>query len=75
MRFLLPILIVLCASACGSVEYKDTNAEVDKRAECVGSEGRPGEAVSPWCKREQSAEWSSGKKSEKIDLSGAKKDD
>lgn len=75
----LPSLIVatLLASACSGVEYKDTNAAVDANPECVGAEGRPGEATAPWCKREVSAEWKTGTdKGEKIDFSGKQdKDD
>ena len=51
----------LLLGACGSVEYKDTNAEVDARPECEKGSLRPGETVPPWCEREQSATWSSGR--------------
>ena len=74
----LPSLIAatLLASACSGVEYKDTNAAVDANPACVGAEGRPGEAIPPWCKRETTAEWKSGSdKGEKIDFSGKKDDD
>lgn len=77
MRLLLPIVIALLAGACGGVQYKDSNAAVDANPGCVGSEGRPGEAAAPWCKREQSMEWKSDSgKGEKVDFSGAQgKDD
>jgi hypothetical protein len=67
----LPLLgIALLASGCGSVEYKDTNAEVDARPECAGSDPRPGEPVESWCKREQSASWSNQHKPEPVDFDG-----
>ncbi|TKR30203.1 hypothetical protein FCE95_08660 [Luteimonas gilva] len=68
MRFPLLIAATLLASACGSVEYKDTNAAVDANPACVGAESRPGEAVAPWCKRELGAELKTERKSEKIDF-------
>lgn len=68
MRFPLLIAATLFVCACGSVEYKDTNAAVDANPECVGADGRPGEATSPWCKREVRAEWKTGGEGEKIDF-------
>lgn len=74
MRLPLLIAATLLASACSSVEYKDTNAAVDANPQCLGSADRPGEAVAPWCKRELKAEISTGKsQGEKIDFN--KKDD
>ncbi|HJR74307.1 MAG TPA: hypothetical protein VJ806_11785 [Luteimonas sp.] len=73
MRIPLLIAATLFASACGSVEYKDTNAAVDANPACVGAESRPGEAVAPWCKREMGATIKTERKSEKIDFD--KKDD
>ena len=55
-------------SACGSVEYRDTNAAVDARPECDGSMGRPGEPVPAWCDRTQEATWSSESESAEIDF-------
>ncbi|TWH99733.1 hypothetical protein IP90_03041 [Luteimonas cucumeris] len=75
MRLTVPIIVVLLASACSGVEYKDSNAAVDANPACVGADGRPGEATAPWCKREVSAEWKAGEGGEKIDFSGADKDD
>ena len=57
---MLPVIVVATAlllGACGSIEYKDTNAEVDARPECEKGSLRPGETVPPWCEREQSATW------------------
>ena len=68
----LPILaiatIALLLGACGSVEYKDTNADVDRRPECDKSSQHPGDPVAPWCEREQSASWSTDSKDEPIDF-------
>ena len=58
----------LLLGACGSVEYKDTNAEVDARPECEKGSLRPGETVPPWCEREQSATWGSDGKDAPIDF-------
>ncbi|MGQ4660826.1 hypothetical protein [Lysobacter sp. F6437] len=55
-------------SACGSMEYRDTNAAVDARPECDGSVGRPGELVPAWCERTQEATWSSESDSAGIDF-------
>jgi hypothetical protein len=75
MRLPLLIAATLLASACGSVEYKDTNAAVDANPECIGAEGRPGEAVAPWCKREMRADIKTGSKGEAIDFKKDKDDD
>ena len=64
---ILPILAaattLLLLAACGSVEYKDTNADVDRRPECDQGSQHPGDVVPPWCERSQSATWSSEDKS------------
>lgn len=68
---ILPVAIVattLLLGACGSVEYKDTNAAVDARPECDKGSKRPGEPVPPWCEREQSANWSTESKGKPIDF-------
>lgn len=74
MRILIPILLALAASACGGVEYKDTNAAVDANPLCVDSPNRPGEPVSRDCARTVEAAWNSEDKnsSEPIDFSGKK---
>jgi hypothetical protein len=66
----LPVAVVsaLLLSACGSVEYKDTNAAVDARPECDKSSQHPGDAVPPWCKREASATWNSDSRAEPVDF-------
>ena len=67
-------LIALLLSACGSVEYRDTNAAVDANPQCEISE-KPGELVAPWCKREQSANWElGGGESKPVDFGGDKDD-
>lgn len=75
MRLFLLTATTLLASACGSVEYKDTNAAVNANPACVGAEGRPGEAVAPWCKREIGADIKTESKSEKIDFKKKDGDD
>jgi hypothetical protein len=70
VRIVAILAIALLASACGSVEYKDTNAAVDARPECAGSTPQPGEPVTSWCRREQSTSWSSDSKTKPVDLSG-----
>ena len=64
MRLLPIALLTLAATACGSMEYRDTNAAVDARPECAGAvETRPGEGVPAWCERNQEAVWSTGPES------------
>jgi hypothetical protein len=68
---ILPVAVIaatLLLSACGSVEYKDTNADVDKRPECDKGSTHPGDTAAPWCTREQSATWSSDSKDDPIDF-------
>jgi hypothetical protein len=69
---LMPAAIVVVAAlllgACGSVEYKDTNAAVDARPECDKASVHPGDVVAPWCTREQSANWSSETKGAPIEF-------
>lgn len=73
MRITLLVATAALVSACGGVEYKDTNAAVDARPECVGTDpAHPSDKVPPWCKREIEATWSSDDKSEPLDLSGKK---
>ena len=75
MRIALTVVaIALSSSACGSVEYRDTNAAVDANPQCEISE-KPGELVAPWCKREQSANWElGGGESKPVDFGGDKDD-
>ena len=55
------VLGALLLSACGSIEYRDTNAAVDARPQCVGmDDDAPGAPVPDWCKREQAATWRVG---------------
>ena len=73
MRILFLIALVTLTGACSSVEYHDTNAEVDARPECVGTDSaRPGDKLPPWCDRKTEATWSSDDKPEPLDLSGKK---
>lgn len=71
MRILAPLLLALAASACGSVEYRDTNAAVDADPLCASQPDRPNEAVAERCKRQTSTSYIIGKpKEEPLDLSG-----
>ena len=72
MRIALIAIAVAVLAGCGAVEYKDTNAAVDANPQCAAT-AKPGELVAPWCKREQSANWTLGGKDRPVDLGG--KDD
>lgn len=51
---------LLLFSGCASMEYHDTNAAVDARPECAGTEyARNGEGVPGWCDRSSTVKWSS----------------
>src|SRR3546814_1466353 len=77
-RMRLPVLlaIVVTASACGGVEYRDSNAAVDANPLCASVPSQPGEPVSQDCERTSEATWSSEspQQGEPLDFSG-KKDD
>lgn len=71
--------LIACALAaavllagCANLEYRDTNAAVDARPECAGTDNaRPGEGVPAWCERSSNAEWSnSGSTKVKFGASG-----
>jgi hypothetical protein len=75
MRIATLLLVALLCGACGSVEYRDTNAAVNANPLCAG-DNSPGEpASSKDCERTSETSWSSGqdKDGEAIDFSG--KDD
>lgn len=72
MRILAPLLLALAAGACGSVEYRDTNAAVDADPLCASRPDRPNEPVSERCRRQTGASYILGKpKAEPLDLGGA----
>ena len=77
MRIATLLTVSLLCSACGSIEYRDTNAAVDANPLCAGDNSdRPGEpASSKNCERTSEASWSprQDKDDEAIDFSG--KDD
>ncbi len=74
MRIILLAALVALVGGCGSVEYKDTNASVDARPECIGTEPlHPDDKVPPWCKRETQTTWNSDDEAEPLDLSGKHK--
>lgn len=69
MKILSLLVVALLLGACGSVEYRDTNAAVDARPECAGfDDSQPGEPVPEWCERAQEARWSSDSDDEPIDF-------
>lgn len=72
MRTLVCLLILstsaVAVSACGGVDYRDTNPAVDARPECASGPQRPGETSPDWCKRETGARWSTERKGEKVDF-------
>ena len=70
MRVITLLAATLVLAGCGTMQYEDTNAAVDRRAECISSNPQPGEPVPPWCEREQSASWSSDSGSTPVDFSG-----
>ena len=77
MRIALIAAILACTAlltACGSVEYRDTNAAVDANPQCAHNV-KPGELVAPWCKREQSANWDLGGEGKPVDFSGGDDDE
>lgn len=70
---IIPVLVAVALSACGGVDYRDTNAAVDARPECTSGPTRPGETPPAWCERKTEAKWNSDSKGEKVDFK--KKDD
>lgn len=73
MRYLICAGMVLAASGCGSVEYRDTNAAVNANPLCVSAPDQPNQPVGKDCVREQAATWRSEREDTKVDFSG--KDD
>ena len=76
MRLPVLLAIVVSASACGGVEYRDSNAAVDANPLCASAPSQPGEPMSKDCERTTEATWSSEgqDQGEPLDFSG-KKDD
>jgi hypothetical protein len=74
LRVVVLISITLTASACGGVEYRDSNAAVDANPLCASAPNRPGEPVSVDCERTREATWSSerSQQGEPLDFSGSK---
>lgn len=71
MWFSLAALLAGCAS---QPEYYDTNAAVDMNPLCASRPDNPNEPVSKDCERASGVRWSQDdKRSEPLDLSGAKK--
>ena len=78
MRICMLLAVTLLCGACGSMEYRDTNAAVDANPLCAGSnserDGRP--AISSACDRQTEVGMSLGSKNDDppLDL-GGKHDD
>ncbi len=75
-RMLVLLAIAISASACGGVEYRDTNAAVDANPLCASVPSQPGEPVSQDCERKREASWSSKQESDgkSLDFSGKRGD-
>lgn len=54
--------------ACGSVEYRDTNAAVDANPLCASRPSQPGEPVARECERTTSGSWSSRGEPQPVDF-------
>ena len=77
MRIALPLTAALLLSACGSVEYRDTNAAVDANPLCVGLDRDAPVNLGPKeCERktETVLRQSGSKDSKPLDFSGKKGD-
>lgn len=72
MRLPVLLAIIVSASACGGVEYRDSNAAVDANPLCTSMPSQPGEPVSEECKRTSGVTWSSESEDqgEPLDFSG-----
>src|SRR3546814_18350479 len=75
MRLPVLLAIVVTASACGGVEYRDSNAAVDANPLCASVPSQPGEPVSQDCERTSEATWSSERREqgEPLDFRGKKR--
>ena len=74
MRMFMLLAATLLCGACGSMEYRDTNAAVDANPLCTGSNsGRDGQpSISTACDRKTEVGMSVGSKNDDppLDLSG-----
>ena len=70
IRSLPALLLAFGMAACGSVEYRDTNAAVDANPLCVSRPDQPNETPSQDCVREQRASWNADRKREPVDFGG-----
>lgn len=59
MRSLWSLAAALSLAACGTMEYRDTNAAVDSNPLCVSRPDQPGEPVSRDCERYREGVWRS----------------
>jgi hypothetical protein len=76
VRIAVLLAVTLSAGACGSVEYRDSNAAVDANPLCASAPSQPGEPVSKDCERTREAGWrlDTQPSREPLDFSGGSKD-
>ena len=55
-------------AACGSVDYRDTNAAVDANPLCASRPSQPGEPVSRDCERRADGAWSTRRDAQPVDF-------
>lgn len=71
MRSLLFLALIAAATTgCGSVEYRDTNNNVNANPMCASDPDRPGEPVALACERKTETVFSTERKEPPLDLSG-----
>lgn len=69
MRRTLPLLAAtVLLAACGSVDYRDTNAAVDANPLCASRPSQPGEPVSRECERHADGAWSTRRDAQPVDF-------
>lgn len=68
-------LLALSTAACGSIEYRDTNAAVDANPLCASAPDRPGEPVSQACERKSETTLRSGRDGSEVDFKRKSGDD
>ncbi|KLI99916.1 hypothetical protein [Luteimonas sp. FCS-9] len=73
MRTLWILAAALPLAACGTTDYRDTNAAVDADPLCASRPDRPGEPVSRDCERYSEGRWSSRPEPQPVDF--RKRDD
>ena len=67
------LVLPLLASACGSMQVRDTNAAVDADPLCASQPSQPNEPAGARCERRTEVTFE--RKREPLDLSGKSRDD